>query len=135
MTWDKCVYWTDLIMMDWTVLAVLPCFPLLIYPLQKQLVADVLQWKPPELESHFNKTVCNFIKKWLYDRCFHVNIAKFLRTFKNTFFYRISPDSLCLYTCQLIPNKHCVNKYEVIEVVTNTCSTHIYFIPMSIYFM
>ena len=93
------------------------------------------KWKPPELESHFNKTVCNFIKKWLYDRCFHVNIAKFLRTFKNTFFYRISPGSLCLYTCQLIPNKYCVNKYEVIEVVTNTCSTHIYFIPMSIYFM
>ena len=40
--------------------------------------------KTPVLESLFNKVAhlkaCSFIKKRLQHRCFHVNIAKFLRT-------------------------------------------------------
>ena len=63
--------------------------------MRKQPFTDVLQnrcpykfcnnhRKRPVLESLFNKVpglqACNFIKKRLQQRCFPVNIAKFLRT-------------------------------------------------------
>ena len=64
-------------------------------PFQKQAFADVLQCRCSEkwrnirrktlaLESLFKKVPvlqpCNFIKKKLQERCFPVNIARFLRT-------------------------------------------------------
>ena len=55
------------------------------YSIKKLFLKDLQHLrKTPVLESLFNKfaglKTCNFIKKRLQQRCFPVNIAKFLRT-------------------------------------------------------
>ena len=72
------------------------------------------------LESLVNKVAelqaCNFIKKWLQDRCFPVNIAKFLRT---TFFI----EHLRWLVLQVLYNNSCSQKfYELHQTVSSSKS-------------
>ena len=100
--------------------------------LYEKTVLKILQYSQlcitPLLESLFNKVTglqaCNFIKRRLQHKCFHVKFAKFFRA---SFFYRTLPLAVCedrrfLYGSLLLwtAKEYQINRIWMVQMLKNS---------------